>query len=148
MPKACPLEAVGGPCKYSVGFIHSDHHVFTRRLDNPSALYHSYHDVVSIDPSTAWASLVAQTVKNLPAMQETWVWSVCQEYLLEKGMATHSSILTWRIPWTEEPGRLPSMGLQEVRHNWVTNIFTPFIVKKYWLYSSCCTIYPCRLFYT
>ena len=50
-----------------------------------------------------WASLVAQTVKNLPAMQETWVRSLGGENPLEKGMATHSSILAWRIPWTEEP---------------------------------------------
>ena len=59
-----------------------------------------------------WASLVAQTVKNLPAMQETWVWSLGQEDFLEKGMATHSSIHAWRIPWTEEPGGLQSMRSQ------------------------------------
>ena len=63
------------------------------------------------------ASLVAQTVKRLPTMQETWVQSLGQEDLLEKEMATHSSILAWKIPWTEEPGRLQSMGLQRVRHN-------------------------------
>ena len=57
--------------------------------------------------------LIAQSVKNLPAMQETWVGFQCQEDPLEKEMASHSSILTWRIPWTEEPGRLQSMGLQE-----------------------------------
>ena len=56
--------------------------------------------------SALWASLVAQMVKNLPAMQETWVWSLSREDPLEKGMATHSNILSWRIPWTEEPGRL------------------------------------------
>ena len=63
-------------------------------------------------------------VKNLPTMQETWVKSLGWEDLLEKGMATHSSILVWKIPWTEEPGRLQSMGLQRVRHDWETNIFT------------------------
>ena len=57
-------------------------------------------------------SLVAQTVKNLPAMQETRVQSLDQEDPLEKGMANHSSILAWRIPWTEEPGGLQSMGSQ------------------------------------
>ena len=57
----------------------------------------------------AWASLVAQTVKNLPAMQETQVQSLNWEDPLEKGIATHSSILAWRIPWTEEPGGLQSM---------------------------------------
>ena len=61
---------------------------------------------------TSRASLVAQMVKNLPAVQETWVQFLGQEDPLEKGMATHSSILTWRIPWTEEPGRPQSMGSQ------------------------------------
>ena len=58
-------------------------------------------------------SLVAQLVKNLPTMLETWVRSLSQEDPLEKEMATHFSILAWRIPWTEEPGRLQSTGLQE-----------------------------------
>ena len=62
------------------------------------------------------ASLVAQLVKNLPAMQETQVRSLGQEDPLEKGMATHSSILAWEIPWTEEPGGLQSMGSQK-RYN-------------------------------
>ena len=66
------------------------------------------------------ASLVAQTVKNLPAMQEIQVRSLGWEDPLEEGMATHFSILAWRIPWTEEPGGLQSMGLQRVRHNLVT----------------------------
>ena len=56
-----------------------------------------------------WASLVAQTVENPPAMQETWVRSLGLEDPLEESMATHSSILAWRIPWTEEPGGLQSM---------------------------------------
>ena len=56
-------------------------------------------------------------VKDLPEMQETGICSLGQEDLLEKGMATHSSILAWRIPWTEEPGRLQSMGLQRVGHD-------------------------------
>ena len=62
-------------------------------------------------------SLVAKMVKNLLAVQETRVQSMGQEDPLEKRMATHSSILTWRIPWTEEPGRLPSMVLQRVGHD-------------------------------
>ena len=61
-----------------------------------------------------WTSLVAQTVKHLPKMRETWVPSLGQEDLLEKEMATHSSILACKIPWTEEPGRLQSMGSQRV----------------------------------
>ena len=63
------------------------------------------------------ASLVAQLVNNLPAMRETWVQSLGREDLLEKEMATHSSILAWKIPWMEEPGRLQSMGLQRVGHD-------------------------------
>ena len=64
-----------------------------------------------------WASLVAQMVKNLPAMWDTQVQSLGQEDPLEEEMATHSSILTWEIQWTEEPGGLQSMGLQRVRYN-------------------------------
>ena len=60
---------------------------------------------------------MAQTVKNLPAMQETWIQSLAQEHPLEKGVASHCSILAWRIPLTEEPGGLQSMGLQRVRHD-------------------------------
>ena len=63
------------------------------------------------------ASLVAQTVKNLPAVQETQFQSLGQEDPLEEVMATNSSILASKIPWTEEPGRLQSMGSQRVRHN-------------------------------
>ena len=63
------------------------------------------------------ASLVAQTVKNLPAMQETPVRSLGQEDALEKGVATHSSILAWRIPKTEKLGGLQSMGSQKVKHD-------------------------------
>ena len=66
------------------------------------------------------ASLVAQKVKNLPATRETWVWSLGWEDPLEEDMATHSSILAWRIPMEEEPGGLQSMGSQRVRHDWVT----------------------------
>ena len=68
----------------------------------------------------SWFSLVVQTVKNLPAMQETWVQSLGWEDPLEEGMGTHSSILVWRIPRTEEPGRLQSMELQRVRRDWAT----------------------------
>ena len=63
------------------------------------------------------ASQVAQMVKNLPTVQETQVRSLGQEDLLEKRMATHFSILAWRIPWTEEPGGLQSMGSQRDRHD-------------------------------
>ena len=66
-------------------------------------------------------ALEAQTY-GLPTRRETWVQSLGQEDLLEKEMATHSSILAWKIPWTEEPGRLQSVGLQRVRHDWATSL--------------------------
>ena len=73
------------------------------------------------------ASLVAQRIKRLPAMQETQVQSLGWEDPLEKEMATHSSTLAWRIPWTEEPGRLQSTGSQRVGHDWATSL--------QWLYN-------------
>ena len=69
-----------------------------------------------VQPTTR-ASLVAQSVKNLPAMQETWVQSLGLEDPLEKELATHSSIPAWKIPWMEETGRLQSVGSQRVRHD-------------------------------
>ena len=76
-------------------------------------------------------------------MQETWVWSLGQEDPLEKGMATHSNIPTWRIPWTEEPGGLESMGLQRVRQDWVAHTFTfivmitiPVTLSNHWTVSA------------
>ena len=85
---------------------------------------------------------VAQTVKRLLTMRETWVQSLGQEDLLEKEMATHSSILAWKIPWTVEPGRLQSMGPQRVGHDWVASLslslqcgrpgFDPWVGKILW----------------
>ena len=72
--------------------------------------------VVSMTP------LVAQTVKCLPTMQETWVWFLGGEDPLKKEMATHSNTLTWKIPWTEESGRLQSMGSQRVRQDWANSL--------------------------
>ena len=68
------------------------------------------------------ASSVAQRLKHLPAMWDTQVWSLGREDPLEKEMATHSSTLAWKIFWTEEPGRLQSMGSQRVGHNWATSL--------------------------
>ena len=78
-------------------------------------------------------SPVAKMVKSLPTMQETRVWSQGWEDLLEKEMGTHSSILAWKTPWVEEPGKLQFMGSQRVGHDWATSlhlIFT-FIFKQY-----------------
>ena len=95
----------------------------TRCLDF-CLLFVSHEFYKSDGKFSAWDSLVAQTMKNLPAMQETWVQSLGQEDPLEKEMATHSSILAWRIPWTEEPGGLQFMVSKRVRHDRVTNSFT------------------------
>ena len=70
-------------------------------------------------------------VNNLPAVRETWVQSLCWEDPLEKGIATHSSILAWRIPWTEEPSRLQSTRSQRIGHDWATSLsfsFTRLII--------------------
>ena len=74
-----------------------------------------------INPYYKWIFPVAQTVMNVPATKETWVQSLGWEDPLEKGMATHSRIRAWRIPWTEEPGGSQSMGSQRVRQHWATN---------------------------
>ena len=71
---------------------------------------------------TSQLSLVAQTVNHLSTMRETWVRSLGREDPLEKEMAIHSSTIAWKIRWTEEPGRLQSMGLQRVRHNGATSL--------------------------
>ena len=70
-----------------------------------------------------WMS-INKIIKNLPVMWETRVWSLGQEDTLEKEMATHSSILAWKIPWTEESGGLQSMGVQRIGHDWATNTYT------------------------
>ena len=88
-------------CVFAIGFCF----VFTMRL--------TYNNLQ--------VSHVAQLVKNLPAVQETWVRSLGWEDPLEKEMETHSSILVWKISWTEEPGGLQSMGSKRVGHNWATN---------------------------
>ena len=83
--------------------------------------------------------MVAQTVKRLPAVRETRVQSLDWEDPLEKEMATHSSTLAWKIPWTEEPGRLQSMGLQRVGHDWATSLslfFQCSIIGLSWWLSS------------
>ena len=91
---------------------------------------------ISVNPQ---ASLVAQTVKNLPAMEETQAQSLSQEDPLEKGMAIYFSILAWRIPWPEEPGELQYTGSQRVGHNRVTNTHTH---THTYLLSICLPISP------
>ena len=79
------------------------------------------HLILSVIGVEKSYGLAAQMVKNLPAMQQTQILSLGWEDLLEMGMATHYSILAWRIPWTEKPAGLPSMGLQRVGHDWASD---------------------------
>ena len=81
-----------------------------------------YADDTCIYHAGCLHSLVAQRVKHLPAMWKTWVWLLGWEDPLEKEMATHSSILAWKIQWTEKPGGLNSMGSQRVGHDWATSL--------------------------
>ena len=83
---------------------------------------------------------MGQMVKNLSAVHKTWVWSLGQEDALEKGMATHSSILAWRILWTEEPGGLQSMRTQRVVQDWATNTFTSLFMVHI-IYVTPCVIH-------
>ena len=89
-----------------------------------------------------WASLVAQRLKHLPAVQETRVWSLGQEDPLEDEMATHSSILAWRIPWTEELGRLQSMWSQRVGHDWAIWLSLLWLYKIWYLVSLAMNTIP------
>ena len=102
-----------------------------KELDTQRSLMAAVHGAAESDTTEplhflsfcgAGSSLVAQLVKSLPAMQETWVWSLGQKGPLEKEMATHSGTLAWKIPWTEEPGRLLSMGSRRVGHDWATSL--------------------------
>ena len=125
-------------CKYSYilsSFITnseqiSEAHRSTQKLDpynilshnpissfNMHVLYHSAISIFQIHFVHSQDFPIAQTAKNLSAVQETWVLSLGQEDLLERRMATHSNILAWRIPWTEDSGRLQSMKSQRVGHD-------------------------------
>ena len=93
------------------------------------------------------ASLVAQMVKRLPTVRETRVQSLGREDLLEKGMATHSSTLAWKIPWTEEPGRLQAMGSQRAGHDGATSLSLSYVRLRFrvtWYLSV--SLLPLRLF--
>ena len=100
----------------SIGSQKSRHHWVTEHA------HPHMHQFIRKDTTQEQASPVAQMVKHLPAMWETWVRSLGWEDPLEKEMATHSTIFVWKIPWKEEPGKLQSMGSQRVGHNWATSL--------------------------
>ena len=85
---------------------------------------------------------MGQTVKNLPAIQETWLRSLGWEDPLDKGMATHSSILAWRIPWTEKLGGLQCMGSQRVGQDWATNTHRETLEAVQWLFHFVFSFFP------
>ena len=116
-----PGEGRGYPLQYS-GLENSwpIKHMGLQRIQHECATFISFN---------LSAFLVAQTVKRLPAMWETWVRSLGQEDPLEKEMATHSSTLAWKIPWMGEPGRLQSMGSQRVGHDWATSLHFNYFQK-------------------
>ena len=95
---------------------------------------------IDVQISSVWTSLVAQRLKHLLAMWETWVWSLGREDPPEKEMATHSGILAWRIPWTKDPGRLQSTGSKRVRHDWATSLSLSFssaqLLSPVWLFAT------------
>ena len=110
-----PGEEKGYPLQYSCMVNSMDYTV------------HESHKESDTTEWLSWASLLAHLVKHLPVMRENQVGSQGWEDPLEKEMATHSSILTWKIPWTEEPCRLQSMGSQRVGHDWATSLSFYFI---------------------
>ena len=94
------------------------------KASNPYLNCTKVSSISSLGKNTLWPNISHRTAfseQSLPAIQETRVQSLSQEDPLEKGMTTRYSILAWRIPWTEKPGGLPSMGSQRVRHDWGTN---------------------------
>ena len=101
-----------------------------------------------------WASLVTQMVKHLPTMQETWVRSLGWEDPLEKEMVTHSGMLSWKIPWTKEPGRLQSMGSQRVGHDQATNtycwsyVFLVNLIPRNYMYVNIMYVLTLKLLFS
>ena len=104
----------------------------------PHSYVSSSSSMVGLTVTSSKTPLVAQMVKRLSTVQETWVRSLGWEDPLEKEMAIHSSTLAWKIPWTEEPGRLQSRGLQRVGHDWATFISFPFLQDGLCHTQVCC----------
>ena len=98
-----------------------DNYIITLTISLYNNNYYTKIEIVFQSSNLTGITLVAQMIKNLPIMWETWVWSLGLEDPLEKERVTHSSILAWEIPWTEEPGGLQFMDLQGIRQDWATN---------------------------
>ena len=136
-----PLSLPPAPLHLILGsvrplWVHQDHRLMTQRWllpQEPKSHEHDSFRVLKTEPGNwcFWASLVAQKVKHLFAMRETRVQPLGWEDPLEKEMATHSTTLAWKIPWTEGPGRLHSTGSQRVRHDRVTSLSLFFIMAEH-----------------
>ena len=111
------------------GFLHCRQILYHMSYQGSSLFPTIWNSIINMIYDKYVASLVAQRLKNLPAMRETWVRFLGREDPLEKEMATHSSILAWRIPWMEEPGGLQSMGSQRVGHDWATSLIHSLMIN-------------------
>ena len=136
-----PLSLPPAPLHLILGsvrplWVHQDHRLMTQRWllpQEPKSHEHDSFRVLKTEPGNwcFWASLVAQKVKHLFAMRETRVQPLGWEDPLEKEMATHSTTLAWKIPWTEGPGRLHSTESQRVRHDRATSLSLFFIMAEH-----------------
>ena len=147
--------AVGGPTwepelgpdqkrKYSLeDWLYHSYLSFESSAERFVSVLNRFSNPHSRSYKSKWALCPAMVkmVRNLPIMQKTGVQSLGSEDFLEKWISTHSSILAWRIPWTEEPGGLQSMGSQRVWHNWVTNTLLPEILRLISLTLPLLTMY-------
>ena len=135
MDLSCPTTC-GTPDNLSHKMHYHQNHKFWKTADISGSQGQglSYMLAISLFFLGLSTSLVAQTVKHLPTMTETWVQSLGREDLLEKEMATHSSILVWKIPWTEDPGRLQSMGSQRVGHDWAMSLSLSYPKTENFIY--------------
>ena len=114
--------------RFAIAFLPWNSRFLISLLQSPSTVIseskeRKFVTASTFPPGICHEVMVAQMVKHLLALRETWVWLLGREDLLEKEMATHSSILAWRIPWMEEPGRLQFIGSERVGHDWATSLY-------------------------
>ena len=140
-----PLSHQGSPLKGWINWLIT----FSRACNKPNQLKNKFLNkalwIVIPTKSVGMENpLMAHRLKYLPPMWETQVWSLGREDPLEKEMVTHSSILAWRIPWTEKPGRLQSMGSQRVGHDWATSLsFTKSVNNSYVIFGILLFLLTC-----
>ena len=112
------IRCIAAPLSHPTSWLQDLYSLLSHQVEQRSCPFSLRHgEGIGYPFQYSWAYLVAQTLKNPPAMQETWVRTLGQEDPLEKEMATYSHIFAWRIPWTEQSGRLQSMGSQRIGHD-------------------------------